>query len=39
MYNTEMVCTYHSPDVFLEKDNISEKDKQFVRNCLYKQEF
>jgi hypothetical protein len=39
MYNTEVVCTYHSSDVFLETDKISEKDKQFVRNCLYKQEF
>lgn len=39
MYNTEVVCTYQSSDVFLETDNISEKDKQFVRNCLYRQEF
>lgn len=38
MYNINTECTYHSSEVFLETDNISENEKQFVRDCLYRQE-
>ena len=38
MYNTTIECTYHSTDVFLETDKISEQEKNFVRSCVYRQE-
>jgi hypothetical protein len=38
MYDTHVECTYHS-EVFLETDNITEREKTFIRNCLYRQEF
>jgi hypothetical protein len=38
MYNTKFVCTYNTPDVFSVDDNISDNDKEFVRNVLYRQE-
>lgn len=33
----EVECCYQSP-VFLETDDINERDKQFIQNCLYRQE-
>ena len=38
MYNTKVVCTYHTPGVFLETDEITDNEKEFVRNVLYRQE-
>ena len=38
MYNTKVVCTYNTPEVFLESDNISDDEKVFVRNIIYRQE-
>ena len=38
MYNTKAICTYNTPEVFLEEDNISEEEKGFVRDALYRQE-
>jgi hypothetical protein len=38
MYNTKIVCTYNDVDVFLETDDINEKDKEFIRDALYRQE-
>lgn len=38
MYNTKIVCTYNSTDVFLETDNINEEEKGFIRDTLYRQE-
>ena len=38
MYNTKVVCTYHTPEVFLETDEITDNEKEFVRNVLYRQE-
>lgn len=37
-YNTNYLCTYHSPDVFLESEvnSLSEQDKEFIRNALYR---
>lgn len=37
MYNTEVECCYRTP-LFLETDYINESDKQFIQNCLYRQE-
>ena len=31
-------CSYHTADVFLETDQISEEEKTFIRNCIYRQE-
>lgn len=38
MYNTKVVCTYNTPEVFLETDNITDDEKTFVRNIIYRQE-
>ena len=38
MYNTKYVCTY-AIDVFLKEDNISQHDKDFILNCLYRNDF
>jgi hypothetical protein len=39
MYNTKIVCSYHLDSVFEDSDNISDDDKDFVRNVIYRQEF
>ena len=31
-------CTYHTDEVFLETDQVTEKEKDFIRNCIYRQE-
>jgi hypothetical protein len=36
MYNTKHVCIYNSPDVFLESDEVTENEKQFIRDALYR---
>ena len=38
MYNTKFVCTYNTSEVFLEEDNISEEERGFVRDVIYRQE-
>jgi hypothetical protein len=38
MYNTQFVCRYNSPDVFLETDIVTEKEKEIIRNVLYKED-
>ena len=38
MYNTKFTCTYNTPEVFLETDLISDDDKDFIRNAIYRQE-
>ena len=39
MYNTKVVCTYNTPEVFLETDNITDDEKTFIRDIIYRQEF
>ena len=39
MYNTKVECTYNTPEVFLETDNITDDEKTFIRNIIYRQEF
>lgn len=39
MYNTKIKCTYNTSDIFLDSDNITENDKQFIRDVIYRQEF
>ena len=38
MYNTKIVCTYNTCDVFLESDNITDEEKEFIRDTIYRQE-
>lgn len=38
MYNTKFICTYNSSEVFLESDNISDDEKEFIRDAIYRQE-
>jgi hypothetical protein len=39
MYNTKVVCTYHTDDIFLESyDNISQEERQFIQDAIYRQE-
>ena len=39
MYNTKYVCSYMDSDVFLDEDMINEQEKDFIRNCIYRQDF
>jgi hypothetical protein len=40
MYNTKIVCTYHTPEVFLETDKITDdekiKDQSYLKECITK---
>jgi hypothetical protein len=38
MYNTKVVCTYNTPEVFLETDNVTDDQKAFIRDVIYRQE-
>jgi len=38
MYNTKVACSYNTVDVFLETDNITDREMEFVRDALYRQE-
>ena len=38
MYNTKVACSYNAVDVFLETDNITASEMEFVRDALYRQE-
>jgi hypothetical protein len=38
MYNTKVVCTYNTDEVFLETDNITDEERYFVRDAIYRQE-
>jgi hypothetical protein len=40
MYNTKYVCTYNDSDIFLESEIeiLSEDEKQFVRDALYRRD-
>ena len=38
MYNTKVNCTYNTSEVFLETDEISDQEKEAIRDALYRQE-
>jgi hypothetical protein len=38
MYNTKIICTYHTSDVFLNSDELNESDIGFIRDSIYRQE-
>ena len=37
-YNTRYVCTYLDSDVFIETDEINDDERDFIRNCIYRQD-
>jgi len=39
VYNTKVVCSYHTLEVFEETDDVTEEEKIFIRNAIYRQEF
>jgi hypothetical protein len=41
MYNTKVICTYTTSDLFLEEENklLTEDEKGFMRDVIYRQEF
>lgn len=36
LYNTTYSCTYNSSDIFLDTDKVTDTDKDFVKNVLYR---
>ena len=38
MYNTKVICSYNTCEVFLESDEIDNSEKEFIRDSLYRQE-
>lgn len=38
MYNAEYNCSYMDSDVFLETDEVNDCEKEFIRNCIYRQD-
>jgi len=38
MYNTDIICTYNTSNIFLDTDDITDDDKDFIRNTIYRQE-
>ena len=38
MYNTKVACSYNTVDVFLDSDDITASEMEFVRDALYRQE-
>ena len=38
MYNTKVICTYNTDEVFTSNDNISDEEKEFIREAIYRQE-
>ena len=38
MYNTKISCTYNTLEVFLDTDEVTEKEQEFIRDVIYRQE-
>jgi hypothetical protein len=38
MYNSKYECRYHKDDVFLATDEVTEDEKEYVRNILYRED-
>jgi hypothetical protein len=38
MYNTKVICTYNTPDVFTSSDAVNEEEREFIRDTIYRQE-
>jgi hypothetical protein len=38
MYNIEYECRYHKDNIFLETDNVTDDEKDYIRNILYRED-
>ena len=38
MYNIDYECRYHKDDIFLDTDKISDDEKDYIRNILYRED-
>jgi hypothetical protein len=38
MYNTNYECRYHKDDIFLDTDNVTENEKEYIRGILYRED-
>ena len=38
MYDIEYVCSYMDDDVFVETDDVNDAEKEFILNCIYRQD-
>jgi hypothetical protein len=38
MYNTKVICTYNTDEIFSEMDKINSEDETFIRDAIYRQE-
>ena len=38
MYNTKYECRYYKDEVFLDTDKVSEDEKDYIRDVLYKED-
>jgi len=38
MYNTKIICTYNTDEIFVDSDEITEHEKGFIREVIYRQE-
>ena len=38
MYDMEYMCSYMDDDVFVETDDVNDHEKQFIRDCIYRQD-
>lgn len=38
MYNTKYECRYHKDDIFLETDDVTDYEKEYIRDILYKED-
>ena len=39
MYDTKYECQYYKDEVFLETDDVTEEETDYIRDCLYKEDF
>jgi len=38
MYDTKYECRYNKDDIFLETDDVTDDEKEFIRNILYRED-
>jgi hypothetical protein len=38
MYNKDIICSYHTQEIFLIYDNINDDEKEFISDTLYREE-
>lgn len=38
MYNTTIICTYNTDEIFEKTDSVTDEEKYFIRDLIYRQE-